>query len=159
MKPMLSATRACLLLVALVLGMPAVADTPSTCTPSAQSNREQVLTFYRSALLERKPREAVERHVSEDFIEHKPYVPEGTRAATISFLEGLMTQLPEGRWDILRSAAQDDLVFLHATFTPAPGGPVYVLADVFRLSNCRIVEHWDVVAAPRPDMPNPNPRF
>jgi predicted SnoaL-like aldol condensation-catalyzing enzyme len=59
----------------------------------------------------------------------------------------------------LRSAAQDDLVFVHATFTPAPGAPAYVIADVFRLDGCRIVEHWDVVAAPKPDMPNPNSRY
>ena len=136
------------------------APAPTTaCSPSAQAHRELVLSFYRTALVDRKPREAFERHMSADFIEHKPDVPEGTRAATIDFLEGLMKQLPQAQWQVLRSAAQDDIVFVHATFTPAPGAPANVLADVFRLSECRIVEHWDVVAAPRPDMPNPNSRF
>jgi predicted SnoaL-like aldol condensation-catalyzing enzyme len=145
-------------LVAAALSSPAQAASPS-CSTSAAANRELVLSFYRTALVERKPREAFERHMAADFVEHKPDVPEGTREATIVFLEGLIKQLPQSRWEMLRSAAQDDLVFVHAIFTPAPGAPVYVLADVFRLSDCHIVEHWDVVGAPRPDMPNPHARY
>jgi predicted SnoaL-like aldol condensation-catalyzing enzyme len=137
----------------------ATASPPAACAPSSQGNRQLVLDFYKGALLDRKPREAFERYMSEAFVEHKPDVPEGSRAATITFLEGLMKQLPDARWSALRSAAQDDLVFVHATFTPAPGAPAYVIADVFRLDGCRIVEHWDVVAAPKPDMPNPNSRY
>lgn len=138
---------------------PSARPTAAACTASAQANRQLVLDFYERGLLDRKPREAFERYMSEGFVEHKPDVPEGTRLAAIVFLEGLIQQLPEARWNVLRSAAQDDLVFVHATFTPAPGAPAFVLADVFRVEGCRIVEHWDVVAAPRPDMPNPNPRY
>lgn len=155
----LSLIAACLLATASARAEPPAANPPASCNASAEANRELVLAFYRLALVDRKLRDAFERHVSPDFIEHKPDIPQGTREATIVFLEGIIKELPEGRWEVLRSAAQDDIVFLHVRFSPAPGAPEYALADVFRVSNCRIVEHWDVVAAPRPDMPNPNPRF
>lgn len=156
------------LIVACLLAMtPAHAHEPAkdvagACSSSPDANRKLVLHFYQRALVDKKPREAFEHHASETFVEHKPDIPGGTREATIVFLEGLIKDMPAARWEILRSAAQDDLVFVHVRFTPAPGAPEYAIADVFRVADCRIVEHWDVVAAgPARDAPkvNPNPRF
>ena len=62
-------------------------------------------------------------------------------------------------WTIERTIAEGDMVFLHARFTPAPGAPEFALADVFRLKDCKIVEHWDVVGAPLENQLNTNPRF
>ena len=131
----------------------------AACTPSAEGDRALVLDFYRQALVERQPRGAFERYMTPDFVEHKPDIPQGTREQTIVFLEGIIKDIPDARWEILRSAAQDGLVFVHVRFTPAPGAPEYALADVFRVADCRIVEHWDVVGPPSKDAPNPNPRF
>jgi predicted SnoaL-like aldol condensation-catalyzing enzyme len=97
--------------------------------------------------------------MSPNFVEHKPDVPEGTREATASFLARLITDVPQARWEIIRTIAEGDMVFLHARFTPAPGAPAYALADIFRLRDCKIIEHWDVVAAPPKEQRNPNSRF
>jgi predicted SnoaL-like aldol condensation-catalyzing enzyme len=118
-----------------------------------------VLDFYQLGLVERQPRAAFERYMSADFVEHKPDIEGGTRSASAAFLEEVMKLAPEGRWEILRTVAERDLVFLHARFTPAPGAPAYAIADLFRLKNCRIVEHWDVVAGPPAQQRNPNSRF
>jgi len=126
---------------------------------SAACNRTVVLAFYEEALVNLKPRAAFDRYVTDDFIEHKPDVPEGTKAATVAFLEGLIKAVPEPKWEILRTIAEGDLVFLHARFSPAVGAPHYAIADVFRLRDCKIVEHWDVVAPPPKQALNPNPRF
>ena len=132
----------------------------ASCSPSDAADRELVLAFYRRALVERQPREAFERYMSEDFVEHKPDIAKGSREETIRFLAGIIKDVPEARWEIVRAAAQDGLVFVHARFAPAPGTPDYALADVFRVENCRIVEHWDVVGPPSKEAsPNPNPRF
>jgi predicted SnoaL-like aldol condensation-catalyzing enzyme len=131
----------------------------ASCRPSAETHRSTVVAFYREALIGRAPRSAFERHVSPDFIEHKPDVPLGTRDATVAFLEKLLSEVPDPRWEILRTIAEGDLVFVHARFTPANGAPPYAIADVFRLDHCLIVEHWDVVGPPREQQPNPNPRF
>lgn len=130
-----------------------------SCRPSAQAHTETVLSFYREGLIGRQPRKAFERYASPDFVEHKPDVAGGTRETTIAYLEQLIRDVPDPRWEILRTASEGDLVFLHARFTPAAGAPAYAVADVFRLDDCLIVEHWDVVAAPREHQPNPHSRF
>jgi predicted SnoaL-like aldol condensation-catalyzing enzyme len=126
---------------------------------SAEENRKVVLAFYDEALLRLKPRPAFERHMSDDFIEHKPDVPKGTRAATANYLEQLIANVPQPKWTIERTIAEGNLVFVHARFSPAPGAAQYAIADVFRLSGCKIVEHWDVVAPPPKEQLNPNSRF
>ena len=69
-----------------------------------------------------------------------------------------MKQLPQARWEILRSVADADMVAIHARFQPAPGAPEYAIADFFRIENCRIVEHWDVVAPPPAEKTQPPAR-
>ncbi|MBL0173548.1 MAG: nuclear transport factor 2 family protein [Gemmatimonadaceae bacterium] len=117
------------------------------------------MAFYREGLTGKQPRQAFERYMAPDFIEHKPDVDAGTRAATIAFLEELIKSMPDPRWEVIRTIAENDLVFLHARFTPAAGAPSYAVADVFRLRDGRIVEHWDVVGGPPAVSRNPNSRF
>jgi predicted SnoaL-like aldol condensation-catalyzing enzyme len=144
----------------VLLGGSASASPKSTaCANTADANRKAVIAFYDLALVNLKPRAGFERYASTDFIEHKPDVPDGTRAATITFLEGLIVSMPKPKWEILRTIAEGDMVFLHARFTPAEGAPPYAVADVFRLKNCKIVEHWDVVAGPPAEQRNPHTRF
>lgn len=150
-------------LSALILSVAAVAfpgaAVAQSCDPSPEVNRRLVLDFYTLGLVERQPQVAFERYVSPDFVEHKPDIAGGTRGATAVFLAGIMRDVPEARWEVLRSAAQDDLVFVHARMSPAPGAGDYALADIFRVQDCRIVEHWDVVAGPTDATVNPHPRF
>lgn len=129
------------------------------CASAPDTNRAVVLAFYREGLVNRDPTGAFARYVAPDFVEHKPDVATGTRDSTAAYLTRLMLELPEARWQIHRSIAEADFVFLHASFTPAPGAPAYAIADVFRLRDCRIVEHWDAVGPPVPDARNPHPRF
>lgn len=138
---------------------PADVRPPVQSSGTAASNKRLVLELYQHGLVELQPRIAFERYASPDFIEHKPDVEAGTRAATILFLEQLIASLPEARWEVLRTIAEGDLVFVHARFTPAAGAPPYAVADLFRVSDGRIVEHWDVVSAPPKAQPNPHSRF
>ncbi|GAA0654434.1 nuclear transport factor 2 family protein [Brevundimonas lenta] len=145
-------------ITALAAG-PALAGEAADCDGSPAANRELVVAFYTLGLVERQPQPAFERYVAPDFVEHKPDIPGGTREAAVDFLGGIIRDVPTARWEILRSAAQDDLVFVHARMTPAPGAGVYALADIFRVEDCRIVEHWDVVGGPTDMAVNPHPRF
>ncbi|KQW79631.1 nuclear transport factor 2 family protein [Brevundimonas sp. Root1279] len=145
--------------LAVVATGPAFAGQAADCDSSPAANRQLVLDFYTLGLVERQPEVAFERYTSPAFVEHKPDIPGGTRAAVVEFLGGIIRDVPTARWEVLRSAASDDLVFIHARMTPAPGAPAYALADIFRVENCRIVEHWDVVAGPPEDSVNPHSRF
>jgi predicted SnoaL-like aldol condensation-catalyzing enzyme len=129
------------------------------CDGSAEANRRVVLAFYSEGLVSRQPRFAFMRYMAPGFIEHKPDVPEGTREATATFLEQIIADVPQARWEIIRTIAEGDMVFLHARFTPAAGAPTYALADIFRVQDCKITEHWDVVAPPPKEQRNPNSRF
>lgn len=132
---------------------------PVSCVGSAPVNREVVLSFYRMGLIGRRPRDAFEQFATAGMVEHKADVPEGTRASVVKYLEELMAELPAAQWDVLRVAAEGDLVFLHAKFVPAPGADAYAIVDVFRLQGCKIVEHWDIVSPPPKHQSNPNSRF
>lgn len=129
------------------------------CPHTAEASRSLVVSFYKQALVEKQPQAAFERYVSEGFVEHKPDVPNGGRVAVANFLENLIKELPDAQWEILRTVAEKDMVFLHARFTPSPGAPPYAIADLFRIENCAIAEHWDVVGPPREGLPNSNSRF
>jgi predicted SnoaL-like aldol condensation-catalyzing enzyme len=137
----------------------AVAQPAAECRPSAAAHRQIVSDFYAEALIGRKPAAAFERYMAPGFVEHKPDVPNGTREGAAAFLEGLIKEVPDPKWEVLRIVADGDLVALHARFTPAPGAPPYAIADFFRLKDCKIVEHWDVVAGPPKEQVNPKPRF
>ena len=132
-------------------------ETPSTLSP--RPNRNTVLEFYRLGLEGRKPDQAFAQFMAPDFVEHKPDVADPTREGSAAFLEKLMLELPAATWEVVRTIAEDDLVFLHARFVAAPGAPAYAIADVFRLHNELIVEHWDVVAGPSATPKNPHSRF
>jgi predicted SnoaL-like aldol condensation-catalyzing enzyme len=60
---------------------------------------------------------------------------------------------------VIRSVSEGDLVFLHARYTAAPGAPEIAVAEVFRVQNGKIQEHWDVTSPPPEKISNPNSRF
>jgi predicted SnoaL-like aldol condensation-catalyzing enzyme len=135
------------------------AASAATCQPSVATNRQIVADFYRQALIDKQPKAAFDRYMAAEFVEHKPDVPTGTRDGAASFLDGLIKEVPAAQWEVLRIVADGDTVAVHARFVPAPGAPPYAIADFFRLKQCKIVEHWDVVAGPPKEQANPNPRF
>ena len=136
-----------------------LAQPAAVCTPSAELHRQIVSDFYRDALIEKQPGPAFRKYMAADFVEHKPDVPHGTREGAAAFLDGLIKAVPDPKWEVLRIVADGDMVALHARFTPAPGAAPYAIADFFRLKDCKIVEHWDVVAGPPKEQVNPKPRF
>lgn len=158
-------TRSAILILSMICCVTASAEARpnSRCKPSAKASRDLVVSFYTKALIEKQPRAAFAEYASASFVEHKPDVPNGggvaVGAAVADFLEGLFKELPDAKWEILRTVAEKNLVFLHARFTPAPGAPPYAIADIFRIDDCLIVEHWDVVGPPREGQPNAISRF
>ncbi len=132
---------------------------PTACRAGTEANRQVALAFYRRALIDKDVRGGFEAFMTPGFVEHKPDIAEGTREAAIMFLEGVIKEVPQARWEVVRSVADASMVVVHVRFVPAPGAPEYAIADFFRLENCRIVEHWDVVAAPSTAKGNPNPRL
>ena len=127
--------------------------------PDPRSPKEVVIEFYKLALEQFEPKKAFEKYATTDFVEHSADIANGTRQGAIAFLEGLIRQFPAPKWDIVRSAAEGELVFLHVHVTPAPGERGVAIGEIFRVQNGKIVEHWDVIQAVPEKSENPNSMF
>lgn len=138
---------------------------PVTAEEMARTSREPddpksiVLAFYKLALQDLKPADAFARYAAPDFIEHSQDCAGGTAAATVKFLTALIARSPHPTWEIIRTVAEGDLVFLHARYSAGPGAPDIAVAELFRVRDGKLVEHWDVMSGPPDQVVNPNSRF
>jgi predicted SnoaL-like aldol condensation-catalyzing enzyme len=105
-----------------------------------------VTTFFELAFVERKVREAYERFVSDDYIQHNSSARNG-RAAAVEFLEPLYASQPGRHAKVCRVIAEQNLVVVHAWIRQNLADPGAAHIDIFRVHNGWIVEHWDVVQA------------
>lgn len=109
-----------------------------------QRNREVVLGFLRTAFTEKRPADAFAAYVGEDYVQHNPHAP--ARAdASAEYLESFVHRFPELTLEVHRIVAEDDLVCTHGLMRLTPGSRGSAIADVMRVRDGRIVEHWDVV--------------
>lgn len=142
---------------AVVLGL--LLALPALGANTSHDPKTVVLAFYKLALQDFKPAEAFARYATPDFIEHSADTAGGTAHATVAFLEDLIKKFPEPKWEIVRTIAEGDLVFLHVRVTPSPNAPPIAVAEVFRVRAGKIVEHWDVIQH-APEQPvNPRSMF
>jgi predicted SnoaL-like aldol condensation-catalyzing enzyme len=83
----------------------------------------------------------------ENYIQHNPFVGNGT-AAVAAILDVITPAGSQLRFK--HAVADGDLVFVHSQFLPPGADPNSeftgaAVADIFRLVNGRIVEHWDAL--------------
>ena len=106
-------------------------------------NRRNAIAFYETAYLG-QPRDAVEKYVGSEYIQHNPVVGDG-KEAFIDYFEKMASEFPNKSIEFMRSVAEGDLVALH-THQTWPDGDEYVTMDFFRFDAMgKIVEHWDSI--------------
>jgi predicted SnoaL-like aldol condensation-catalyzing enzyme len=120
-----------------------------------EANKEAVRSFYELAFNGKQPEAAVERYVGSRYIQHNPQAPDGTEA----FI-GFVKAFPEASVDIRRVVAEDDIVVTHSLVRfAADDERGTVAADLFRLEDGKIVEHWDVLQPFPEESANDHPMF
>ena len=112
-------------------------------TSNLEENKKNAIDFYRMAY-EGRPKDAVEKYVGNDYIQHNPLVGNG-KQPFIEYFELMAKEYPEKTINFVRAIAEGDLVALH-THQVWPGGEEYVTMDFFRFNEKgKITEHWDAI--------------
>lgn len=108
-----------------------------------EANRQLVINFYNQFFNQHQVQQAAEV-VADNYIQHNPHVPDG-KAPFVGYFEGYFKNNPQSKADIVRSTADNDLVYLHIHSTQNAEDPGQAVVDIFRVKNGMIVEHWDVI--------------
>lgn len=106
------------------------------------TNRQIVEDFLDLINRQRRVRDAFERHVAPEYIQHNPTAGNG-REDAIALIENL-SATPGFNPVVKRMVAEGDLVAVHMHLQLG-AGPGLAVMDMFRLEGGKIVEHWDVI--------------
>ncbi len=108
-----------------------------------ETNKQNAVAFYNTAFMG-NPREAVDKYVGAEYIQHNPDVENG-KEGFIKYFERMAKEFPIKKIDFVRVIAEGDLVSLH-THQIWPDQQEYITMDFFRFDeNGKIVEHWDSI--------------
>jgi predicted SnoaL-like aldol condensation-catalyzing enzyme len=84
---------------------------------------------------------AAQRFWSPDYIQHSAHIPPG-RDGLFNLVK---TSPPDRRCENALTIANGDYVMLHGRLSTSGPGPNRITADIVRLEDGLIAEHWDVV--------------
>lgn len=113
-----------------------------------ERTKQIVVEFYQTAM-DGDPEKAATAHLGAEYVQHNPSAEDGPEAF-IGFMHFVRNRFPNLRLDIKRVIAEGDLVVVHSHMDlepDNPGNPGQALADIFRVDNGKVVEHWDVIQA------------
>jgi predicted SnoaL-like aldol condensation-catalyzing enzyme len=113
-------------------------------TTVADRNKQLAIEFFETLVNKRQPREAFDRFVGPEYIQHGVHAEDGIEGA-MKALVPLMGNHPEIQMDIKRVLGDGDLVVIHHHLKLKPQDLGLAVVEIFRFENSRIVEHWDVM--------------
>ena len=157
---MLFRTRRPIVLAAFLLLFPlqAFSQTASKADyEQAEQNRQMVANFYNQFF--NKYDLSAAQHVSDEkYIQHNPQLGNG-KEVFLKVMSAAFKRFPKRQNNIVRSAANGDLVFVHVHRVLTPGDRGDAIVDIFRVENGKIVEHWDVIQPVPEKSANTNTMF
>ncbi len=122
-----------------------------------EENRRIVQDFARAFYHEKDVKRAFETYVAPDYIQHNPGIADGREAAIAALAPMFAT--PGARFEVKRIIVDGNFAVIHLFGQGDPKTRGAAVADIYRLDNGRIVEHWDVLQPIPPSSANPHPMF
>ena len=109
-------------------------------TSKEEKNKALVLEAF-DTLFNKRDYSAAERYWSPDYIQHSAHIAPGRDG-----LFGLIKSLPPTlKYEPGLIVADDDFAIIHGRFSDF-GLPVnWIAADILRIENGLLIEHWDVI--------------
>jgi predicted SnoaL-like aldol condensation-catalyzing enzyme len=103
-----------------------------------KSNKEIVLEVLKRAFIDRDPT-VVEQYFGANYKQHNPVIPDGPSA-----IAKMIPTLTALTYEPGMAVADGDLVMVHGRYTGWGPKPM-VAVDIFRVTDGKVVEHWDVM--------------
>jgi predicted SnoaL-like aldol condensation-catalyzing enzyme len=125
-------------------------------TVTEEQNKALVLDAF-DALFNKRNYAAAERFWSSDYIQHSAHIEPGRQG----LFELVKASPPDMRYENALIVANGDYVMLHGRFWNVGQPANWIVADIVRIENGLLAEHWDVVQdeATRPDSKSGLPMF
>ena len=109
-------------------------------TAAETENKELVLTAF-DTLFNKRDYAAAERYWSPDYIQHSAHIEPGRDG----LFDLIRNSPPELRYEHDLIVAEGEYVIVHGRFSGTGLPTNWVAADIVRMSDGRLAEHWDVL--------------
>ena len=106
----------------------------------AEKNKALVLKAF-DVLFNKRDYAAAERFWSPDYIQHSAHIAPG-RDGLFNLIKSIPPTL---KYEPGMIVAEGDLVILHGRFSDFGAPRNWIAADIVRIQNGILVEHWDVI--------------
>jgi predicted SnoaL-like aldol condensation-catalyzing enzyme len=107
---------------------------------TAEQNKTLVIEAF-NTLFNKRDYEAASRFWSDNYIQHSAHIEPG-RDGLFRLIRGLPDTL---RYEHALIVAEDDYVIIHGRFSGIGRPTAWIAADVVRIEDGRLAEHWDVL--------------
>ena len=120
------------------------------------TNKALVLEAF-DTLFNKRDYAQAERYWSPDYIQHSAHIAPG-REGLFNLIKGIPPTL---RYEPGLIVAEDDFVIVHGRFSDFGAPMNWIAADIVRIKNGILVEHWDVIQdeATKEQSKSGNPMF
>ena len=105
-----------------------------------EQNKALVLEAF-DTLFNKRDYAAAERFWSPNYIQHSAHIPPG-REGLFTLIKGLPDRF---HYENGLTVANGEYVLLHGRFTGIGLPANWIVADIVRLENGQLAEHWDVI--------------
>jgi predicted SnoaL-like aldol condensation-catalyzing enzyme len=108
---------------------------------TSEDSRVQIVLTAFDTLFNKRDYASAERFWSPRYIQHRAHIPPG-REGLFDLIKALPAKL---RYENLIAAATGDFVILHGRFIGHGMPATWVVADIVRMEDGLLAEHWDVI--------------